>query len=252
MVCRGIVEHLFLKKERKKPLLSSERLNLLQKYGIEGDKNSDRHSPRQVLIVDQQDLNELSISPGELRENIVLSEIDSDIFKPGAKLTCSGGAEIRLTFYCEPCKRIAHLVDSLKSIEQKRGILGIVVHEGKVLTGDHVRIEPNYFPVLSEIPYERFLDLVSKIPPGKVITYKQVLTGIGVDRSYYRVMPLYLKKAPDNYPIHRIVDSQGKTISHIPNHRDKLEAEEIKVIKVSSDRYSISLEDHGWQDYGLC
>ena len=65
-----------------------------------------------------------AISPGELRENIVVAGIDSTVFKPGATVAFSSGAEVRLTFYCEPFTRFAHLVDSLDSIARKRGILG--------------------------------------------------------------------------------------------------------------------------------
>jgi alkylated DNA nucleotide flippase Atl1 len=251
MVNRGSVEHLFSKKERKKPVLASNRLNLLAGHGIEGDLNSDRHSPRQVLVVDAQDLNRLSIPPGELRENIVLNQIEATAFKPGAKLTFSSGAEIRLTFYCEPCKQVAHLVNSLKSIQQKRGILGVVVKRGVIITGDRVIIQPNCFPALSEIPYERFLELVKKIPSGKVITYKQILTSIGVDRSYYRVIPVYLKKAPQNYPLHRVLDSQGQTISHITQQRAKLEVEGIEVSPGNSrdrDYYSVCLKKYAWHN----
>jgi alkylated DNA nucleotide flippase Atl1 len=251
MVNRGLVEHLFRKKERKKPVLAFNRLNLLAGYGIEGDLNSDRHSPRQLLVVDGQDLNRLSIPPGELRENIVLNQLDATAFKPGAKLTFPSGAAIRLTFYCEPCKQIAHLVESLKSIQQKRGILGVVVKGGEIVTGDRVLIQPNCFPALSEIPYERFLELVKRIPQGKVITYKQILTSIGVDKSYYRVMPLYLKKTPQDYPIHRVLDSHGHTISHIAQQRAKLEAEGIEVsqkIPRDQDSYSVSLKKYAWHN----
>ena len=248
----GSVKHLFVKQRHKASMSASSKIDLCQEYGVQGDVNANRHSPRQVLIVDEQNLREFSIAPGELRENIVLSGVNSATFKPGARLAFSDGAAIRLTFYCEPCKQVARLVDSLKSIEQKRGILGVVVKDGEIATGDSVVVEPNYFPALSEIPYKRFLNLVDKIPWGRVITYKQILTSMGVDRSYYRVMPLYLKKASNNYPIHRVLDSQGHTISHIPQQKEKLEAEGIKIIeRVSSDRYFVSLEDYGWQDYSL-
>ena len=240
----GVVQHLFIKQQRKNSMSASSEVYLLQGFGIEGDINSDRTSPRQVLIVNGQDLTQLSIPPGELRENIILNQIDSSAFKPGAKISFSSGAQIRLTFYCEPCKRISHLVTSLNKIQHKRGILGVVIKEGQVKTGDRIIIEPNAFPALSEIPYERFLQLVNKIPFGKVITYKQILQSIGVDRSYYRVMPVYLKKSSTDYPIHRIVDSKGHTISHIPNHREQLEAEGIKV----STQAHVSLEDYAWQN----
>jgi MOSC domain-containing protein YiiM len=63
--------------------------------------------------VRQEDLFELSIKAGELRENIVIAGIDSNKFIPGAMIEFGVGAKIRLTFHCEPCKRIAHLVKSL-------------------------------------------------------------------------------------------------------------------------------------------
>lgn len=251
----GIVRHLFIKKKTQTTMLASSQIDLHRGYGIEGDRNCDRQSPRQVLIVNKRDLDRLSILPGELKENIVLDKIDSNVFQPGAKLTFDSGAQIRLTFYCEPCQRVSHLVDSLKSIEQKRGILGIVIRAGKVKTSDRVRIEPDYFPALSEVPYERFLELVGKIPYGKVLTYKQILNSIGVDRSYYRVMPIYLKKAPEQYPVHRILDSQGQTISHIHNHQAKLAAEGIKVMvrsSVANSRPHVSLEQYGWQNPNIC
>ncbi|WP_265271172.1 MOSC domain-containing protein [Nostoc sp. KVJ3] len=81
---------------------------------------------RQVLIVMDEDILNLSIQPGDLRENIVVTGIGFDNFIPGSLLTFESGAAIRLTFHCEPCKRIAHLVESLKSIQGKRGILGVV------------------------------------------------------------------------------------------------------------------------------
>ncbi|MEM8828225.1 MAG: MGMT family protein [Cyanobacteria bacterium P01_G01_bin.19] len=246
---RGYVEHLFIKQERKQPLLPCDSVNLLERYGIERNINSDRSSPRQVLVVNAQDLNSLSITPGELRENIVLKDVDANYFKPGAKLVFSDGAAIRLTFYCEPCKRVEHLVNSLKSIEHKRGILGVVIQEGKIAQGDRVTIKPDYFPALSEIPYERFLELVKQIPEGRVITYRQILTSIGVDRSYYRVMPIYIKKAPLSYPIHRILDSQGRSITHIPHHREKLAAEGVEI---KSDRTIQSWQNHLWQNPSIC
>ena len=91
----GTVQHLYVKQKRKNLMLASSEIYLQQEHGIEGDVNYDRASPRQVLITSSKDLKDLSIAPGELRENIVLGEINSNHFKPGAKLTFSSGAKIR-------------------------------------------------------------------------------------------------------------------------------------------------------------
>jgi MOSC domain-containing protein YiiM len=85
----------------------------LQKgYGIAGDINANPISPRQILVVKSEDIVDFAIPPGELRENLVIAGIKSENFLPGSLLTFDSGAAIRLTFYCEPCKRIAHLLIS--------------------------------------------------------------------------------------------------------------------------------------------
>ncbi|MBD2255562.1 MGMT family protein [Nostoc parmelioides] len=200
-----------------------EEINLKIGHGIEEDVNANPISPRQVLIVKYEDIVDFGIPPGKFRENIVVSEIKSNDFIPGSVISFDSGAAIRLTFYCEPCKRIAHLVDTLKSLHAKRGILGVVINSGFIRVGNDFQIQTGKFPALSENPYERFLEFIVKIPAGKVVTYKHILEAIGVDKSYIRAIPTYLKKASDdNYPIHRILDSQGYLTKYSPNQKNKL------------------------------
>lgn len=243
------VRNLFLKHEEKAAMSAADKLRLISGWGIKGDLNGDRLSPRQILLTSMQELSQLSIPPGELRENIVLDLAHAPDFQPGAKLTFASGAAIRLTFYCEPCSRVAHLASSLATLTQKRGILGVAIAGGEIAVGDGVLIEPNYFPALSEQPYERFLEYIAQIPRGKVVTYRQILKCIGVDRSYFRVIPTYIKKAPANYPIHRILDSQGKTITHLPQQSAQLAAEGVKFLVDSKDfqQYQVDLAQSAWQ-----
>ena len=254
-ISKTFVQHLFIKRERRTSMSETKSLYIFRGYGIEGDINADVISPRQVLIVSSEDLSQLSIPPGALRENIVLDNVSSKIFRPGALITFPSGAAIRLTFYCEPCKRIVHLVDSLKDVQEKRGILGVVVHTGAIEIDDVVEITPNYFSALSEKPYERFLEFSLKIPRGKVVTYKQVIKGIGVDNSYFRAIPIYIRKAPRSYPIHRILDSKGQTISHIPQQKKLLEAEGIEFISnldfSDNNQSSVSLKKYAWEDSSI-
>lgn len=227
----GSILHLFIKQKHGSLMRKVKELKLKMSHGIEGDINANPISPRQVLVVRNEDILDLAIPPGELRENIVITGIKSENFAPGALINFDNGAAIRLTFHCEPCKRIAHLVNSLKTIEYKRGILGIVINSGTICIGNNVQFQPDRFPRLSEKPYERFLDFIVKIPSGKVVTYKHILEAIGLDKSYMRAIPTYLKKtSADDYPIHRIVDSQGYLIKYAPNQKRKLESESIELL----------------------
>lgn len=235
-------------------MMEVTKLNLKAGYGIEGDINAKPISPRQILIVRYEDILSLSITPGELRENIVIKNIQHEHFLPGSMIFCDSGAAIRLTFYCEPCKRVAHLVDSLKMIAGKRGILGVVIQPGQIELGSNFRIENHKYPPLPEKAYERFLYFVAKIPKGKVVTYKQIIDGIGVDNSYMRAIPTYLKKTSAvDYPLHRILDSSGSVIPYVQEQKEKLEAEGVEILDEAdklenSRKYFVALKEYIWQD----
>jgi alkylated DNA nucleotide flippase Atl1 len=238
----GSIDNLFLKARRGAPMAEKSELSLTTGLGIDRDVHANPISPRQILIVRREDIAQRNIAPGAMGENIVIAGANVDCFIPGAVINFDRGAAIRLTFYCEPCKQIAHLVTSLKSIEQKRGILGVVIAGGAIATGDKFEIQPNIFPALSEVPYERFLDFLTKIPPGKVVTYRQIIDGIGVSPGYFRALPKYLQKAlAAGYPVHRILDSHGALTSHVPHQSECLAAEGVQAIDSC-----VSLQDYLW------
>ncbi|MEH2273030.1 MAG: MGMT family protein [Nostoc sp.] len=251
------IMYLFTKVKSGSAMVELKTLNLKVNHGIEGDINADPISPRQVLIVRYEDIFDLSIQPGELRENIVVQGREFDNFIPGSLLTFESGATIRLTFHCEPCKRIAHLVESLKSIQSKRGILGVVITSGQIKAGSNFQVEANKFPALSENPYQRFLNFIIKIPCGKVVTYKQIIKGIGVDNSYLRAIPIYLKKTlTADYPVHRILDSKGYLITHVSQQKNKLEMEGVQVLSEADllknfNKSFVEIKDYLWEDSNL-
>jgi len=69
----GTSDRLFAKLKRGYPVIKQPRLILKVGHGIEGDINAHAFSPRQILIVRQEDLSELSIKAGEFRENIAIA-----------------------------------------------------------------------------------------------------------------------------------------------------------------------------------
>lgn len=248
------ITHLFTKAKPGSAMVELKTLNLKVGHGIEGDINADPISPRQVLIVKYEDILDLSIKPGELRENIVVTGIEFNNFIPASLLTFESGAAIRLTFHCEPCKQIAHLVESLKSIQGKRGILGVVIKSGKIQVGSNFQVQANKFPALSENPYNRFLNFIIKIPTGKVVTYKEIIKGMGVDNSYLRAIPTYLKKtSATDYPVHRILDSKGHLINYVNQQKNKLENEGVRVLAEADllsnlNKFFVDIKDYQWKD----
>ncbi|OKH17344.1 MGMT family protein [[Limnothrix rosea] IAM M-220] len=243
----GSIVGLFRKCEHGESLRPEQSVFLEKSFGIQGDVNGHPISPRQVLVVRDEDLREAAIAPGSLRENLIIQNIDADHLKPGSLLEFESGAKIRLTFYCEPCKKISEFVEDWKNFKGKRGVLGVVVESGNVAIANNLQVTTAIFKPLSEIPYERFLSFVSKIPAGKVVTYKEVLLGMGVDRSYFRAIPQYLKKtSTDDYPLHRILNSRGELIPYVPDQEQKLKSEGLQLQKIGQS-IKINVTDYLWQ-----
>ncbi|MGH8910248.1 MAG: MOSC domain-containing protein [Egibacteraceae bacterium] len=249
----GTVAALFLKPAKNCPMVDVSRVGMTLRagQGIEGDCNAHPLSPRQALLTRREDLEDFSIGAGDLRENIVIQGLPSNRFAPGSILGIGEQAAIRLTFHCEPCKRIAHVVD-VRSVVGRRGILGVVLRGGHVGMQDAVLLCPERRPPLPESPYERFLLFVSAVPEGLVVTYKQVVIGMGVAESYIRAIPRYLRRTcKDEFPIHRIVDSQGQLVSeYVPGQLNSLRAEGIDVISSNAlfgpSGHRVDTDRFGW------
>ncbi|RYE21367.1 MAG: hypothetical protein EOP45_09660 [Sphingobacteriaceae bacterium] len=228
------VTHLFLKTAKGEQMSVSTTLLLLKGLGIDNDVNRSPISPRQVLVTRKEDLDNLAIPYGGLRENIIIEGLEHNHFVPGSLLEIGAHTKIRLTFHCEPCKRIADVVPSLKEVVNRRGILGVVIEGGEINIGDTAKCSLNEFAPFSEIPYERFLNFIQYIPYGKVATYKMVTAGMGVADSYIRAIPTYINKCnlePDTYPVHRIVDTGGAVIdNYVPCQVSMLQKERVQVI----------------------
>ena len=145
----GCVEALYHKKQTtgslSRPLLSTSRLLFCEQTGMD-EQRSSALSPRQVLLVDAEDLASLGLPPGALRENVVLRGVDVSALASGTVLRLGSSVELRVAFACEPC---GHILDSmaapirqalepsaLKRLAGKRGVLATVVCGGAVSAGD--------------------------------------------------------------------------------------------------------------------
>ena len=228
---QGRVASLFLKLEKASPLSKplGGTLVLRARFGIEGDVNAGRVGPRQVLLTSLETLRQFKLRPGDLRENVVVAGLPLDDLPSGSVLQLGDSATVRLTYHCEVCKYIGTLgINPIASLENRRGFLAVVLTGGAIRTGDPVEVLPVRFDPVPDRPFDRFLWVVKQIPFGKVITYRQILDVLGVSRSYYRVLPAYMKRA-EGYPLHRILDSKGHLISHVDGQRALLEREGIEV-----------------------
>jgi MOSC domain-containing protein YiiM len=140
-----LVTNLFLKHSHGRPLQSVDSFD----YGTGGIRDNVACAPfRQVLIASQSVTTQCGLLPGDLRENIV---VDFDALHELASGTVVqiGQALVRLTFHCEPCKKILKLVP-FDRIAHKRGVLGSFLTAGTISVGDRFSVTEQKF---EEIPY---------------------------------------------------------------------------------------------------
>lgn len=79
---------------------------------------------------------------------------------------------------------------------------------------------------------EDVFEVVKKIPPGSVLTYKQVAVKIGRPRSYRAVGNVLNKNYDSNIPCHRVIRSDKKIGGY--NRGEKL-----KKIILNKEGYNI-------------
>ncbi|MES2900645.1 MAG: MGMT family protein [Pseudomonadota bacterium] len=236
----GTVEKLYLKPRVE--MEAGSVMSCIAGLGINGEKHANRLSPRQVLVTLASDLLALSLAPGVLYENMVVSLASPVQFQPGAALVFEGGAEIRLTMFCEPCSLIAPLVGKLSDMIDRRGILGVVVHGGDIRSGDAFSLIPGRYRALPDTVQQRFVDFLATIPRGRVVRYLDVTIALGVDTSFIRALPAYIKRAIGlPLPLHRIVNARGELLTYVPGQAALLAAEGVAV---QGNR--VDLVRYGW------
>jgi hypothetical protein len=116
--------------------------------GIVGDWHFHRGN-RAVLLIDQADLRELDLRPGDLREQITLA-LDGLMSLPAGTRLRLGRVTLELTNVCDPCTHIGeHVgVDDVEAfracLQGRRGMLARVAGvegDGRIRVGDPVRVE---------------------------------------------------------------------------------------------------------------
>lgn len=112
-----------------------------ENHGLDGDAHARPDSPRQVLVLESETLEEFAVAPGALKENIVTEGIRVAGLRPGTRLR-AGEALLEVMMDCAPCA----FVDSVRSglrekIRGRRGTLARVVADGTIRVGDPIGLD---------------------------------------------------------------------------------------------------------------
>jgi MOSC domain-containing protein YiiM len=116
--------------------------NLIEGFGLEGDKHASAASKRQVLLADKEALDLVGVLPGTIKENVTVEGMDVMQLPAGSRVRLGRSAVLEISAVCEPCFRMDEIRDGLKQeLEGRRGMLSRVVQGGTISVGDAITIE---------------------------------------------------------------------------------------------------------------
>ena len=126
------ITHIFLKTAHGAPMEPVGHATAITGEGLQNDVSRGR-TRRQVLIVDTQTIKEFGVSPGTLRENVILEGQGLSGAQRGTIIKL-GDAKLEVTLDCAPCDYLDDIKTGLQDdIEGKRGTLCRVL-DGGVIT----------------------------------------------------------------------------------------------------------------------
>ena len=139
----GVLKALRLAGASGEPMRTVDAAVAETERGLVGDRHS-RRPPghrRQVLLVDQAELDLLGLSGGVLKENVVLEGIPVESLEAGQRLHLGDEVVLELTEPCVPCSKLDRIRPGLISEAWgHRGQLARVLAGGTVRVGDPVRL----------------------------------------------------------------------------------------------------------------
>ena len=139
----GVLKALRLAGASGEPMRTVDAAVAETERGLAGDRHSRRRPAhrRQVLLVDQAELDLLGLPGGVLKENVVLEGIPVESLEAGQRLHLGDEVVLELTEPCVPCSKLDRIRPGLISEAWgHRGQLARVLAGGTVRVGDPVRL----------------------------------------------------------------------------------------------------------------
>ncbi len=88
---------------KQKEMKYEERIRIIEKFGIEGDRFSSYNDLRQIMIVDGNLYDLHQLKKGVLRENILIDDLDINSLEEGNIIIINGSIRLRVTLVKDAC-----------------------------------------------------------------------------------------------------------------------------------------------------
>ena len=88
---------------KQKEMKYEEKIRIIEKFGIEGDRFSSYNDLRQIMIVDGNLYDLHKLKKGVLRENILIDDLDINSLEEGNIIIINGSIRLRVTLVKDAC-----------------------------------------------------------------------------------------------------------------------------------------------------
>ena len=134
------VGRVFIAVVHRQPMWEVDEAMAVESRGLEGCIHGRPGSRRQVLLMDEETLRQLDLSPGVIKENITTRGVNLRELRTGQRLRV-GLALLEVTEPCGPCRRMDEIREGLRQqLQGRRGMLCRVVGTGRVRRGDKIEV----------------------------------------------------------------------------------------------------------------
>ena len=89
----------------REPMASRERV-VVTEAGLEGDRHANVNGLRQILLMEKEILDGLSLTPGTIRENVTITGLAIHGLAAGERVRLGSDVVLEVTGLCEPCSRM--------------------------------------------------------------------------------------------------------------------------------------------------
>jgi MOSC domain-containing protein YiiM len=136
------VRHLFRAPKKHLPMQELCEAHALPNSGLQGCAHARPGGPRQILLVDTETLEAMSLSPGVIRENITTEGLNVNGLASGQQLRV-GEAHLEVTSVRTPCDQLERVRPGLRrELWGRRGMLCRVIRGGVIRQGDAIEKIP--------------------------------------------------------------------------------------------------------------
>jgi MOSC domain-containing protein YiiM len=135
----GRIAGIHLCRAHREPMESVTRARAVAGKGLAGDRHAREAGKRQVLLAEAEELRQLELAPGMIRENITVEGIRLAELRSGQRLRLGAHVLAEVVGPCEPCFRMDEIRLGLQEeLKGRRGVFVQILEGGALAVGNPV------------------------------------------------------------------------------------------------------------------